>query len=389
MNKEYLLTRFKEIYQTNENTRIFFSPGRINLIGEHIDYNGGSVFPCAITYGTYAVIKERTDTKITVYSDNFQEQGILSFDLQDLRHTKDEHFTVYIKGVCDEFTKAGYTLTKGFDAYIIGTIPNGSGLSSSASLELLFSMILKNLHQLEVSTLEMVQLSQKAENNYASVNCGIMDQFAIGFGKKDKAIRLHTGTLDYEYADCELEEYKILIMNTNQKRELADSKYNERRSECDKAVALLNTKKKITYLCDLDMNEFTKVSSVLKDEVLYKRAKHAISENERVKEAIEVLQKKDLTRFGQLLNESHTSLKEDYEVTGLALDTIVSLAQAQKGVLGARMTGAGFGGCAIALVHQDHLEEVQEIVGKEYYLQTNKKADFYIASIGDGTKEII
>lgn len=389
MNTTQLITRFKDIYHTTEDTRIFFSPGRVNLIGEHIDYNGGFVFPCAITYGTYAVIKEREDTIVNVYSDNFQEQGILSFDLQDLSHTENENFTVYIKGVCDEFVKAGFIATKGFDAYIIGTIPNGSGLSSSASLELLFSLILKNLHNFELSMIDMVKISQKAENNYAGVNCGIMDQFAICMGKENKAIRLNTSTLEYEYADANLGEYSILIMNTNQKRELADSKYNERRSECDKAVEYLQTKKDIQFLCDLTLVEFNEISEVLKDEVLYKRAKHAVSENERVKEAILALANQDLILFGQLLNASHDSLKEDYEVTGFALDTIVDVARKQEGVLGARMTGAGFGGCAIALVHDSKLEEVQEEVSKEYLRLTGKEASFYIASIGDGTKEII
>lgn len=389
MNTTQLLTRFNDIYHTTEDTRIFFSPGRVNLIGEHIDYNGGFVFPCAITYGTYAVIKERADTKVQVYSDNFQEQGILSFDVEDLSHTEHENFTVYIKGVCDEFAKAGFVPTKGFDAYIIGTIPNGSGLSSSASLELLFSLVLKNLHNFDISMIDMVKISQKAENNYAGVNCGIMDQFAIGMGKEHKAIRLNTSTLDYEYADADLGEYSILIMNTNQKRELADSKYNERRSECDKAVEYLQTKKDIQFLCDLTLLEFNEISEVLTDEILYKRAKHAVSENERVKEAILALANQDLILFGQLLNASHDSLKEDYEVTGFALDTIVDVARKQEGVLGARMTGAGFGGCAIALVHDSKLEEVQEEVSKEYLRLTGKEASFYIASIGDGTKEII
>ena len=388
MKIETLKDSFKKVFGEEKEMRVFFSPGRVNLIGEHIDYNGGCVFPSAITYGTYAVVSPREDQKVRLYSGNFEDRGIIEFDLSDLSHTEDEHWSVYVKGVMVQFKEAGFNIPTGFDAYVFGTIPNGSGLSSSASLELLVSQILKELHGYEISMVDMVKLSQKAENSYVGVNCGIMDQFAIGMGKKDYAIKLNTNDLSYEYAQANLGDNSILIMNTNKKRELADSKYNERREECDKALELLQTQADIKFLCDLTVAEFEKVAHVLTDEVLYRRAKHAVTENERVKLAIDVLSNGDLKEFGQLLNQSHTSLRDDYEVTGKELDTIVELACAQEGVLGARMTGAGFGGCAIALVQNDAVEAVKSAIAKGYKEVIGYDADLYVATIGDGTKTL-
>jgi len=388
MNIETLKLSFKNVFGENDNIRLFFSPGRVNLIGEHIDYNGGCVFPSAITYGTYAIVAPREDQVVRLYSGNFQDRGIIEFDLTDLTHKEDENWSVYVKGVMVQFKEAGFEIPTGFDAYVYGTIPNGSGLSSSASLELLVSQILKELHGYEISMVDMVKLSQQAENQYVGVNCGIMDQFAIGMGKKDYAIKLNTNDLSYEYAEANLGDTSILIMNTNKKRELADSKYNERRAECDKALELLKAQKEINFLCDLTVDEFNKISHVLTDDVLYRRAKHAIHENERVQLAIEALASSDLNQFGTLLNQSHQSLRDDYEVTGKELDTIVELAWAQNGVLGARMTGAGFGGCAIALVENEALEAVKEAIAKGYKEMIGYDADLYVATIGDGTKTL-
>lgn len=388
MKIETLKDAFTKVFGEEKEMKVFFSPGRVNLIGEHIDYNGGCVFPAAITYGTYAIVSPREDQKVRLYSGNFEDRGIIEFDLSDLSHTEDEHWSVYVKGVMVQFKEAGFNIPTGFDAYVFGTIPNGSGLSSSASLELLVSQILKELHGYEISMVDMVKLSQKAENSYVGVNCGIMDQFAIGMGKKDYAIKLNTNDLRYEYAQANLGDNSILIMNTNKKRELADSKYNERREECDKALELLQTQADIKFLCDLTVAEFEKVAHVLTDEVLYRRAKHAVTENERVKLAIDVLSNGDLKEFGQLLNQSHTSLRDDYEVTGKELDTIVELACAQEGVLGARMTGAGFGGCAIALVQNDAVEAVKSAIAKGYKEVIGYDADLYVATIGDGTKTL-
>ena len=313
---------------------------------------------------------------------------MIEFDLTDLSHNKDENWSVYVKGVMVQFKEAGFEIPTGFDAYVHGTIPYESGLSSSASLELLVCQILKELHGYEISMVDMVKLSQQAENQYVGVNCGIMDQFAIGMGKKDYAIKLNTNDLSYEYAEANLGDTSILIMNTNKKRELADSKYNERRAECDKALELLKAQKEINFLCDLTVDEFNKISHVLTDDVLYRRAKHAIHENERVQLAIEALASGDLNQFGTLLNQSHESLRDDYEVTGKELDTIVELAWAQNGVLGARMTGAGFGGCAIALVENDSLETVKDAIAKGYKEMIGYEADLYVATIGDGTKTL-
>lgn len=388
MNIEKLKSAFTKVFGVKENIQLFFSPGRVNLIGEHIDYNGGCVFPSAITYGTYAVVSPREDRLVRLYSGNFEECGVIEFNLSDLSHTEDEHWSVYVKGVMEQFEKMGFEIKTGFDAYVYGTIPNGSGLSSSASLELLVSQILKELNGYEITMIDMVKLSQRAENDYVGVNCGIMDQFAIGMGKKDYAIKLNTNDLSYEYAEADLGDNSILIMNTNKKRELADSKYNERRGECDEALARLQTVADINYLCDLSEEEFNRVSNVINKDVLYRRAKHAVTENERVKLATHALAAKDLKRFGQLLNQSHKSLRDDYEVTGKELDTIVELAWAQEGVLGARMTGAGFGGCAIALVQNDALETVKEAIAKGYKEKIGYDAQLYVATIGDGTKTI-
>ena len=391
MDLKTLEERFYEIFHKEQakEVKLFFSPGRINLIGEHIDYNGGFVFPAAITFGTYAVVTPRYDESVVLYSANFAEDGIIEFDLFDLLRQENEPWSVYAKGVIDTFIKADYDIKKGFNAYIEGTIPNGAGLSSSASLELLIGEILDDLNGLEIDMIEKVKLAQKAENEYVGVNCGIMDQFAIGMGKKDQAIKLNTNDLSYEYATCDLLDYQILIMNTNKKRELADSKYNERRQECDAALALLKTKKPtINFLCDLTMAEFKKIADILTKKNLYKRAKHAVSENERVKYAVSALAKGDLCAFGKLLNESHISLRDDYEVTGFELDTIVKLAWEQDGVLGARMTGAGFGGCAIALVHFDKLTTVRKAIAEGYKEKVGYDAEFYVAQIGAGTKKL-
>ncbi|MDE5978069.1 MAG: galactokinase [Turicibacter sp.] len=388
MNIESLKSSFEKVFGNKKSTKLFFSPGRVNLIGEHIDYNGGCVFPASINYGTYAVVAPREDQRVRLYSGNFEDRGIIEFDVTDLAHTANEHWSVYVKGVMGQFKEAGFKIPTGFDAYIYGTIPNGSGLSSSASLELLVSQILKELYGYDISMIEMVKLSQRAENQYVGVNCGIMDQFAIGMGQRDYAIKLNTNDLSYEYAKANLGDHCILIMNTNKKRELADSKYNERREECDAALELLKTVVDINFLCDLTEAEFHRVSKVINKDVLYRRAKHAVTENERVKLAIKSLENNELQRFGQLLNQSHKSLRDDYEVTGKELDTIVELAWAQKGVLGARMTGAGFGGCAIALVQNEAVEEVKEAIAKGYKESIGYEADLYVAVIGDGTKTI-
>ncbi len=387
MNTEQFIQAYQTIFETKEKPLLFFSPGRINLIGEHIDYNGGYVFPCAMTFGTYGAVSTRDDKHIKLFSKNFEEVGILSFSLDDLTSSENDSYSAYIKGVMAQFIKAGYPINQGFNLYIEGTIPNGAGLSSSASLEVLTSIILVHLNQLNMSMIECVKLSQQAEHE-VGVACGIMDQFAIGMGKANYAIKLNTGNLSYAYADANLEDYQVLIMNTNKRRELTNSKYNERRRECEEALALLQRRIAIKHLCDLDVKTYEEISNILHDEVLYKRARHAVTENERVEKAIAALAKQDLLMFGKLLNESHDSLRDNYEVTGLELDTIVSLARQQRGVLGARMIGAGFGGCAIALVHQDLVEQVKGAVREAYTKMIGHQPSFYVAAVGDGARII-
>ncbi|MBT2733393.1 galactokinase [Bacillus sp. ISL-7] len=368
--------------------KAFFAPGRINLIGEHTDYNGGHVFPCAITYGTYAVARKREDQVIRLYSTNFPEKGIIEFNLNELEYEKEHNWANYPKGMIRYMIEAGYEIPTGFDCAIEGNIPNGAGLSSSASIELLTGVLVNGLFELEIPRLDLIKLGKKVENEFIGVNSGIMDQFAIGMGKKDAGILLDCQTLSYEYAPIHLDDYKILIMNTNKRRELADSKYNERRGECEEALAQLQQKLPIEALGQLSEAEFDENQYLITNETVRKRAKHAVNENVRTIKALEELKAGNLEAFGQLINQSHVSLRDDYEVTGVELDSLVEAAWKQPGVLGARMTGAGFGGCAIAIVENDEVENFIANVGAAYHEKIGYKAEFYAASIGDGAKEI-
>lgn len=385
--KRELVTKFAEVFGPKE-TSHYFSPGRINLIGEHTDYNGGHVFPASITYGTYGVASPRDDQKVLVYSTNFDELGVISFSLNDLSFDKHADWGNYVKGMILKMKEAGFAIEHGFELLVDGTIPNGAGLSSSASLELLVGVVLEDLFQLKLDRLTLVKLGQKVENEFIGVNSGIMDQFAIGFGEKDEAILLDTNTLEYEMVPVKLDGYAIVIMNTNKRRELADSKYNERRGECEEALSRLQKELDIHALGDLDEETFKAHVHLLDNDILAKRARHAVSENQRTLLAKQELVKGNLTAFGQLLNDSHTSLRDDYEVTGLELDTLVSAAQKQAGVLGARMTGAGFGGCAIAIVEESAIPAFKNNVYDEYLTTVGYAPEFYVAHIGGGTTKI-
>ncbi|WP_164682230.1 galactokinase [Streptococcus hyointestinalis] len=365
---------------------LFFSPGRINLIGEHTDYNGGHVFPAAITLGTYGAAKKRSDRTLRFYSANFEEAGIIEVSLDHLTFDKADGWTNYAKGVLKFLQEAGHRIDSGMDVFIYGNIPNGSGLSSSASLELLIGIIAEELFDLEVTRLDLVKIGKQTENDFIGVNSGIMDQFAIGMGADNKAIYLDTNTLDYDLVPLDLGDNVIVIMNTNKRRELADSKYNERRSECETALGELQTKLAIKTLGDLDLETFDEYSYLIKEENRIKRARHAVSENQRTLEARKALEAGNLERFGRLMNASHVSLEHDYEVTGLELDTLVHTAWQQEGVLGARMTGAGFGGCGIAIVEKDKVEDFKTAVGKRYVEVVGYTPDFYVAEIASGSK---
>lgn len=382
-----LLKKFYEVFGTCEQeteARKYFAPGRVNLIGEHTDYNGGHVFPCALTIGTFAVARKRRDTALRFYSMNFEQFGVIESSVEDLVFREEDEWTNYPKGVIWAMKKNGYEIDSGMDILYYGTIPNGSGLSSSASIEVLTGFVLKDLFHVEISMTELALLGQFAENNFNGVNCGIMDQFAIAMGKKDRAIFLNTADLSYEYAPVNLEHQKIVIMNTNKKRGLSDSKYNERRKECEEALSELKAVLDINTLGELSKEEFEQYKDAIQSEVRKKRARHAVYENQRTIEAVESLKNNNLILFGKLMTESHLSLKEDYEVTGIELDTLVEEALKQKGVLGARMTGAGFGGCAVSIVDDNEVERFVKQVGEAYKKRIGYDADFYVVEIGDG-----
>lgn len=382
--KEKLLKKFGEVFGSTEGAAVYFAPGRVNLIGEHTDYNGGHVFPCALTIGTYAVARLRADDKLCLYSMNFEDSGVGESTLGAIEEKTAGDWRNYPKGIVWAFGKKGYVVDKGLDILFYGNIPNGSGLSSSASIEVLTGFILKELFGFDVTNQDLALIGQFSENQYNGVNCGIMDQFAIAMGKKDSAIFLDTADLSYEYAPIVLDGAKIVILNTNKKRGLGDSKYNERRSECEAALAALQTKLNIRSLGELTEEEFEANKALIGDEVKIRRAKHAVYENQRTIKAVKALQEKDLALFGRLMIASHDSLRDDYEVTGVELDTLVEEALKQEGTIGARMTGAGFGGCAVSIVKADCVDAFIENVGKAYEEKIGYKADFYVVEIGDG-----
>jgi len=386
--KEKLLNIFKEKFGDEGDIRTYFAPGRVNLIGEHTDYNGGHVFPCALTIGTYGVARKRDDDKLRFYSVNFDELGVIETSVNNLKNEAKDNWTNYSKGVIWALKEDGYEINTGFDVVIEGTIPNGSGLSSSASLEVLTCFICQDLFDIDIDMIKNALIGQKAENKFIGVNCGIMDQFAIAMGKKDSAIFLDTADLSYSYAPVVLEDSKIVILNTNKKRGLGDSKYNERRAECERALEELQTVADICSLGELSESQFEQYKSAIKDPVRVKRAKHAVYENQRTIKAVRALNNNDLKMFGELMIASHNSLRDDYEVTGIELDTIVEEALKQDGVIGARMTGAGFGGCGVSIVKSDKVDSFIENVGKAYKEKIGYDATFYVVEIGDGPRRL-
>ena len=381
---EPVLAKFKELFGDEGEIGVYFAPGRVNMIGEHTDYNGGHVFPCALTIGTYGVARKRDDKKLRFYSMNFENLGVLESSVEGLKPEKEADWTNYPKGVMWAFGEKGMKVESGMDLVLFGNIPNGSGLSSSASVEVLTGFILRDMFGFDVTNQDLALIGQFSENQYNGVNCGIMDQFAIAMGKKDCAIFLDTADLSYEYAPIVLKGAKIVILNTNKKRGLGDSKYNERRSECEAALAALQTKLSIKSLGELTEEEFEANKELIGDPVKIKRAKHAVYENQRTIKAVKALKDNDLELFGKLMIASHDSLRDDYEVTGIELDTLVAEALKQQGVIGARMTGAGFGGCAVSIVKEEAVPAFIENVGKAYKEKIGYAADFYVVEIGDG-----
>ena len=384
---KHLEQKFQEVFGIPAEKQ-FFAPGRVNLIGEHTDYNGGNVFPCAIDKGTYGLVKKRDDRKFRMYSENFADLGIMEFTLDELTNEKKHDWANYPKGVIKMFLEAGQKIDSGFDILFSGNIPNGAGLSSSASIEMLTAIVLKDLFNLSIDPVEMAQLGKKTENLFIGVNSGIMDQFAVAMGKKDNAILLDCNTLKYDYVPVVLKDEVIVIANTNKRRGLADSKYNERRAECDEALAELQTKLPIKALGELSIEDFEANKDLIKSPIRQKRAKHAVYENQRTLKAQKELSAGNLAEFGKLMNQSHISLRDDYEVTGVELDTLAALAWEQPGVVGSRMTGAGFGGCTVSIVKKDKVDDFIKNVGEAYKNKIGYAADFYIASVSDGAKKL-
>ena len=382
--KKSVLDEFGRVFGDTEGVKTYFAPGRVNMIGEHTDYNGGHVFPCALTIGTYAAARKREDGKLRFYSMNFEQMGVIESTIENLKPEKEAGWTNYPKGVIWAFGEKGYEIPCGMDLLLNGNIPNGSGLSSSASVEVLTGFILRDFFGFSVTNQELALIGQYSENKFNGVNCGIMDQFAIAMGKEGHAIFLDTADLSFTYAPLKLENAKIVISCSNKKRGLGDSKYNERRSECETALAEIQTAVGIEGLGDLTEEQFELYKSAIKDEVRAKRAKHAVYENRRTIKAVEALKNNDIALFGKLMNESHLSLQHDYEVTGVELDTLVEEAWKVDGVIGSRMTGAGFGGCTVSIVRTDAIDSFIEKVGTAYKEKIGYAADFYVVEIGGG-----
>ncbi|MBO5112339.1 MAG: galactokinase [Lachnospiraceae bacterium] len=386
--KETVLKKFEEVFGDSEGVKVFFAPGRVNLIGEHTDYNGGHVFPCALTIGTYMAVKKRDDRKLRFYSMNFDHLGVIESSIEGLKPEKEADWTNYPKGVMWAFEKRGMKMDCGLDIVLNGNIPNGSGLSSSASLEVVTGFMLRELFGFDVTNVELAQIGQYSENNFNGMNCGIMDQFASAMGKKDNAIFLDTADLSYEYAPINLAGAKIVVTNSKVKHSLVNSEYNTRRSECETALAELQAVTDIKGLGDLTEEEFEAHKSAIKDETRVKRAKHAVYENRRTIRAVEALKNNDLETFGKLMNASHVSLRDDYAVSCSEIDVLVDAAWKVEGVIGSRITGGGFGGCTVSIVKDEAIEAFKEQVGKAYQEQVGKTPEFYVVEIGNGPCEL-
>ena len=384
MIQQNVLDKFKELFGADGDIRVYFAPGRVNLIGEHTDYNGGHVFPCALTIGTYMAARKRDDRKLRFYSMNFDNLGVVESSLDEFTPDPDGLWTNYPMGVMWAFEGRGMKLESGLDIVLFGNIPNGSGLSSSASLEVVTGYMLKDIYGFDVTNQGIALIGQYSENNYNGCNCGIMDQFASAMGKKDNAIFLDCNTLDFEYAPIVLDGAKIVVTNSMVKHSLVTSAYNDRRNESAQALKDIQTVCDIKTLGDLTDEEFEAHKDAIKDEVARKRGKHAVYENQRTIKAVEALKNNDVALFGELMNASHVSLRDDYEVTGIELDTLVEEAWKVDGVIGSRMTGAGFGGCTVSIVKDEAVDSFIEKVGAAYKDKIGYAADFYVVEIGDG-----
>ncbi|MDP2425497.1 MAG: galactokinase [bacterium] len=385
--KELIKQLWNQTFPTKTHPRLFFSPGRVNLMGEHIDYNGGFVFPTALSIGTYGMIQLRDDSLIQMISGNFLHQGLYSFELSQLQYRKSDDWTNYVKGVIHTLIQKGHVIDRGFDLVLYGDLPNSSGLSSSASVEVLIAVMMNDLFGLGLTKPQIAVLGKEVENHYVGVNCGIMDQFVIACGKKDHALLLNTTTLEYEEVPLNLGEYQIVICNSLVKRGLVDSKYNERRRDCEMALTTLQAHLPIHALCDLDMVSFQQVKHLLHGNPLL-RARHAISENDRTKQAAVLLRQGDFEGFGALITKTHESLRDDFEVSISQLDTLVNLAL-EHGSIGSRMTGAGFGGCTVNLVKKSDYPAFEKAIQDGYFNMYQQHCEIYVGTPSDGTSEVI
>ncbi len=386
--KEKVLQKFGELHGNTEGVSVYFAPGRVNMIGEHTDYNGGHVFPCALTIGTYMAVRKREDRKLTFYSMNFEDLGVLESSIDDIKPEESAGWTNYPKGVIWAFQGKGMNPDCGLDIVLYGNIPNGSGLSSSASLEVVTGYMLKDQFGFDVSNVDIALIGQYSENQFNGMNCGIMDQFASAMGKKDNAIFLDTATLKYEYAPLVLADAKVMVTNSNVKHSLVGSDYNTRRAESEAALKDLQGVIDVKTLGDLSIEEFEAHKGAIKDETCAKRAKHAVYENQRTIRAVEALKNNDIALFGKLMNESHVSLRDDYAVSCDEIDVLVEEAWKIDGVVGSRITGGGFGGCTVSIVKNDAVDTFIHQVGSAYKVRTGKTADFYVVEIGAGPSKL-
>ena len=389
MDEKILRKDFIELYGDGGDIREYFSPGRVNLIGEHTDYNGGHVFPCALTLGTYGIMRRRNDSKMKFSSANVKKGQVVSVDMSNLKYDKKYSWANYPLGIVWALKDKGIELESGFEMLIWGNIPNGSGLSSSASIEVLMAKMIQDQYEIKsLNMLDLALIGQYSENNFNGCNCGIMDQFAVAMGKRDNAMFLDTSDLSYQYAPIDLKDEKIVIINSKVKHSLVDSAYNERREQCSTALKELQKELDIKTLGDLDIDTFEANKGLIKDDIVRKRAKHAVYENQRTIEAVKALKRNDVESFGKLMNESHISLRDDYEVSCPEIDVLVEIAWATEGVIGSRITGGGFGGCTVSIVKNDAVDELKKRVEKEYPKKTGLDAEVYIVDIGDGTRRI-
>ena len=382
--KEATLNKFKEVFGYSDDVKVYFAPGRVNLIGEHTDYNAGHVFPCALTIGTYAAAKARDDRKLRFYSMNFEDLGVIESSLDDLTPSEAAGWTNYLKGIMWAFEGRGMKLSSGMDIVLNGNIPNGSGLSSSASIEVLMGFILRDLFGFEVTNVELAQIGQYSENNFNGMNCGIMDQFASAMGKKDCAIFLDTSNLEYEYAPIKLDGMKIVVTNSKVKHSLVGSAYNDRRNSCETALAELQKVIDVKGLGDLSIEEYEANKDAIKDADRKLKAKHAVYENQRTIQAVKALKDGDIKLFGQLMNQSHISLRDDYDVSCPEIDVLVDAAWTVDGVIGSRITGGGFGGCTVSIVKDEAVDTFKDTLTKVYKEKCDLVPEFYVVSIGDG-----